>query len=288
MTIEDGQGFQKGLRIIAQANILLSCVMLGYFRPRLSTPLFEFPLLATLHLFVLGGILPLLMERWCPFSRTFRLAVLFFLSGTAVLVAGFLLYPRSPLPLEGGLLVSSGLLLVLLSIPRESPSFLSWVFFWIASLLGISLGGVLARPVVDPIPFSAISVHAILGAGLGLYALCWIGRSFGRSLFREGALLLATALGLFLVLRHTLVDRTMVVFSLGALGILLAEIRWAGRILALVLAGGVSAAGIAGLLLPGTWVSDLAAVFVLGGLAGLLPTVSRRSPRRRNAEVRKP
>jgi len=276
LTIEEGWGFRRGLRIIALVNIFLSCVLLAYFRPRLSTPLLEFPLLAILHLFVLGGILPLLMERWCEFSRTFRLGVLFSQSGTAVLVAGFLLYPRSPLPLEGGLLVSSGLLFVLLALPRGSRSFLSWVFLWIASLLGLSLGGVLARPVIDPIPFSTISVHAILGAGLGLYALSWLGNRSGRSPFCDAAILLATVLGLFLVLRHTLVDRTMVIFSLGALGILLGEVKGLGRVLAVVLSGGISAAGLTGLLLPGTWVSDLAAVFVLGGLVGFVMPVSRR------------
>ncbi len=280
LTISEISLLLRGVRVYSFANILLSALLALAFRPRLSTPLFEFPLLALLHLLVLGGILPLLMLRWIPFSLPLRLGLGFTQVGTVVLVVGFLLHPRSGLPMEGGILVSAGILLALLSLPWSHRSLRFWFILWISSAFGVFLGGVLARPTVDPIPFSAIAVHAILGGGLGLFALGWLA-SEGKKRFPvwEIVSLGLLVLGVGELLRTTLVDSRMAFLAGGALLVLLEGVDPRGRIVAIVLAGGCLFGERMGWLLPGEWISALAGSFVLGGLAGVvLATKLRRPP----------
>jgi len=260
----------QGVRIYSLINILLAAVMALLEHPRLSTPLFEFPLLAILHLLVLGGVLPLLMIRWFEFSLHLRLGLAFTQAGAAVLVVGFLLHPRSALPMEGGVLVAAGILLAMLSLPWTHRSFRFWFFFWSSAVFGVFLGGVLARPVVDPIPFSAIAVHALLGGGLGLFSLGWLRREGPRYPLWEAASLLLMIVGVGLVLQTTLLNRVMIFLVAGAFAILLEGVSFRGRILAIVLSGMCVLGGIRGWFLPGEWISALAGSFVLGGLAGLI------------------
>jgi hypothetical protein len=272
----------QGVRIYSLINILLSALMAIFEHPRLSTPLFEFPLLAILHLLVLGGILPLLMVRWFDFSLQLRLGMAFSQAGAAVLVVGFLLHPRSALPMEGGLLVAAGILLSMLSLPWSHRSFRFWFFLWSSAVLGVFLGGVLARPVVDPIPFSAIAVHALLGGGLGLFSLGWLRREGPRYPLWEVASLLLMIVGVGLVLQTTLLNRTLIYLVAGASLILLEGVSLRGRILATVLSGGCVLGAIQGWFLPGEWISALAGSFVLGGLVGILGG-SRPRPSRPSA-----
>ncbi|MGC8528634.1 MAG: hypothetical protein ACP5OP_00330 [Leptospirillia bacterium] len=270
MTISGAPLFLLGVRIYSLINILLSAVMALFEHPRLSTPLFEFPLLAILHLLILGGILPLLMIRWFEFSLQLRMGLAFSQVGAAVLIVGFFLHPRSALPMEGGLLVAAGILISMLSLHWTHRSFRFWFFLWSSAVFGVFLGGVLARPAVDPIPFSAIVVHAMLGSGLGLFSLGWLRREGPRYPLWEGASLLFMAVGVGLVLRTTLLNRMMVFLVAGAFVVLLEGVSFRGRILAVVLSG-VCVLGATGeWFLPGEWISALAGSFVLGGLAGLL------------------
>ena len=112
MTIEGRNGFRLFLRLFALGNGLFALFLFALTRPRLATPLFEFPLLASLHALVLGALLPLLLGTLSRDTPLFRVACLFVCAGEMVLVTGFLSLPRSPLPMEGGLLVSAGLDLI--------------------------------------------------------------------------------------------------------------------------------------------------------------------------------
>ena len=270
MTILEGSLFLRGVRIYSLVNILLSAALAFFSHPRLSTPLFEFSLLGILHLFVLGGVLPLLMIRWFSVSALLRMGLAFTQVGAWVLVAGFFIHPRSALPLEGGILVSAGILLGILSLSWRDRAFRFWVFLWVSAVFGVFLGGVLARPTVDPIPFSAIAIHAMLGAGLGLFALGWTVARKKRHRWWEGGSMVLLALGIGEALQTTLISRMLAFLAVGALVVLLEGVGGKGRFLAIFLTGACLEGAWSGWLLPGEWISALAGSLVLGGLAGIL------------------
>ena len=176
MTIAGTNGRRLFLRFFALGNALFSGILFAVTRPPLSTPLFEFPLLAALHALVVGTLIPLLLDRFRQDSPFFRVSGLFIATGDLVLITGFLLHPRSALPEEGGMMVTAGILMAGVTLFSGSWRFLYWTALCGAATLGILLGGVLARPAVDPIPFSMIAAHGVLGP----VSDCFRSSGFGR------------------------------------------------------------------------------------------------------------
>jgi len=265
LTIAATNGYRLFLRFFALGNLLFSGILFALTRPSLSTPLFEFPLLAVLHSLVVGTLIPLLLVRFGRDSSLFRMSALFVATGDLVLIAGFLLHPRSALPEEGGLMVTAGILMAGVMLVSGSWRFLYWIFLSAAAVMGILLGGVLARPTVDPIPFSMIAAHGVLGAGLGLFPLFWlrmqetIARKIPVLFFSGGIFLL-----LALVLQNTLVSGSMAIFVGGALLLAGAGIEREGQLLGLFCLSAVLVLRFSDVLLPGE-VLSLLGVLLLGG-----------------------
>ena len=276
MTIEGRNGFRLFLRLFALGNGLFALFLFALTRPRLATPLFEFPLLASLHALVLGALLPLLLGTLSRDTPLFRVACLFVCAGEMVLVTGFLSLPRSPLPMEGGLLVSAGLVLGAFLLRPGRWSFLYWMALGASALLGVLLGGVLFRPTIDPIPFSMLAAHGLLGAGLGLYPLFWL-RKDRDARPKSLVILLAggTVILLELVLKHTLISAgtmgmlALVVFLMAGLGL-----DRDGRLLGILCVGVAAFMGLSGKLLPGEALSLLGVLLLGGSIAGFFRTSS--------------
>ncbi len=269
MTIAGSNGYRFFLRLFALVNALFAGILFALTRPPLSTPLFEFPLLASLHAVVLGTLVPLLLARFSDDSPFFRVSILFIAVGDLVLVTGFLLHPRSLIPQEGGLMVTAGLLIGGVTLLPGSWRFLYWSFLCVAAGLGILLGGVLARPAIDPIPFSMIAVHGLLGAGLGLFPLFWL-RTEGVIVRKSPVYFLAGGIILLilLVLQNTLVTGTMGVLSAGALLLSGAGVDRKGLLIALLCILVVGLLRLSGTLLPGEGFSLLGILLLGGCLAG--------------------
>ena len=265
MTIAGTNGYRLFLRFFALGNTLFAGILFAMTRPSLSTPLFEFSLLAALHALVVGTLVPLLLDRFRRDSPFFRVSGLFIATGDLVLITGFLLHPRSALPEEGGLMVTAGILMAGVTLFSGSWRFLYWTALCGAATLGVLLGGVLARSAVDPIPFSMIAAHGVLGAGLGLFPLFWL-RTEDR-IARKLPVLLFTAvllLLLILILQNTLISGSMAVFAGGALLLAGAGVGREGRLLGLLCLSVVGVLRISGVLLPGEWLSFLG-ILLLGG-----------------------
>ncbi len=251
----------------ASLNLLFALILYVETRPSLSTPLFEFPLLAILHSIVLGTLLPLLLDRFYTDGRAFRIGAYFVLVGEAVIVVGFVIHPRSPLPSQGGLMVATGLLLIVYLLRSKEWQWVYWIFLAGSSVMGVMLGTVLFRPYIDPIPFSMIAVHGLLGMALGLFPLFWIGgkgRGVGHP-FRVILVLTILALMVF-ILRQTLI--TPAIWPLVTLMALLsgAGISSWGKVLGLLCVTITAIMASAGELLPGEWIS-LLGVLLMGGCA---------------------
>lgn len=271
MTIAGRKGFRLFLLLFSLGNILFAVLLYALTRPSLSTPLFEFPLLASLHALVLGTLLPLLLDGLYRDSPLFRVASLFVCTGELVLVSGFLTLPRSELPYDGGMMVTTGLLLAAFLLKPGSWRFLYWMALGGSAGLGILLGEVLSRPTIDPIPFSMIAAHGLLGAGLGLYPLFWVRKDQEiRAKLPVIALVGAVLIFLTLVLKETLIRGSMGALFVGMAILAASGLGREGRLFGLLCVGGAVILWFSGRFLPGEGMSLLGLLLLGGCLVGLL------------------
>ena len=236
--------------------------------PSLSTPLFEFPLLASIHAIVLGSLLPLLFDRYYRPCIPFRLGGMFVCAGEMVLVTGFLLHPRSSLCADGGLMVMAGLLLAGVTFRVSTSVFLYWLSLLMSSAMGYVLGTILMRPVIDPIPFSMIAAHALIGAGSGLFPLFWIESGEARGNLLSYVMAGFVGVSLFFVLEKTVITNTMEVLASSILALGLSGVSWNGRVLIFVFAIFSGIIIWSGRLYPGQWISVWGILLIFGAYAG--------------------
>ncbi len=270
MTIAGRKGFRLFLLLFSLGNGLFAILLYVLTRPSLSTPLFEFPLLASLHALVLGTLLPLLLDRIYRDSSLFRVASLYVCMGELVLVSGFLTLPRSELPYDGGIMVTTGLLLAAFLLRPGSWRFLYWMALGGSAGLGILLGEVLSRPTIDPIPFSMIAAHGLLGAGLGLYPLFWVreDRSI-RAKLPVITLVGAVLIFLTLVLKETLIRGSMGALFIGIVILAAIGLGKEGRLFGLLFVGTAAFLWFSGSFLPGEGISLLGLLLLGGCFVGL-------------------
>jgi hypothetical protein len=263
-------GFRLFLLLFSLGNGLFATLLYVLTRPSLSTPLFEFPLLASLHALVLGTLLPLLLDRIYRDSSLFRVASLYVCMGELVLVSGFLTLPRSALPYDGGIMVTTGLLLAAFLLRPGSWRFLYWMALGGSAGLGILLGEVLSRPTIDPIPFSMIAAHGLLGAGLGLYPLFWVreDRSI-RAKLPVITLVGAVLIFLTLVLKETLIRGSMGALFIGIVILAAIGLGKEGRLFGLLFVGTAAFLWFSGSFLPGEGISLLGLLLLGGCFVGL-------------------
>jgi len=221
--------------------------------PSFATPLFEYPLLAALHALVLGSLLPLLLDRYYRPSSAYRLGGMFVVVGELVLVTGFLIHPRSILPADGGLMVFFGVLMASVNRGIRTYFFLYWTGLLLSAAMGVVLGDVLLRPVIDPIPFSMIAVHGLLGAGLGFYPLFWI-RSPTAEWPRWFVLLVFVSTGLLFFV----IEKSLITFLMIPLSLIVAVLGGLGM-------SGKGRSGVA-ILLIAAFVASVSGVFLSGQL----------------------
>lgn len=165
-------------------------------------------------------------------------------------------------------MVVSGLLIAAPTFRVRTFHFLYWTGLLISASMGYFLGGVLMRPVIDPIPFSLIAVHGLLGAGLGLYPLFWMG-SDTKGGFIRASLVAAVSAGLLVwVLGQPLLTSSMEVFSLSILILGGLGQGWPGRLLLVSVIMVTIVLVLSGLLLPGQWISVLGILLIAGCYAG--------------------
>lgn len=256
--------FRLFLRAFATANAIFAVLLFALKHPSLSTPLYEFSLLAALHALVLGSLLPLLFDRFYIESRVLRVASLFVCTGEIVIVLGFMIHPRSPLPSEGGVLVATGIILAISLLRGTTGSSIYWIALAGSSVMGIVLGQVLVRPFIDPIPFSLMSVHGLLGMALGLFPLFWKREEAGKRVWKSRTLVLFLFFSLMLVLRHHLLTWMIIplllcILVLSALGI----VGW-GKFWGLASIFPAGVLSFFGGLLPGEALSMMG-IILLGG-----------------------
>ena len=265
MTIAGRKGFRLFLLLFSLGNGLLATLLYVLTRPSLSTPLFEFSLLASLHALVLGTLIPLLLDRLYRDSPLFRVASLYVCMGELVLVSGFLTLPRSELPYDGGIMVTTGLLLAAFLLRPGSWRFLYWMALGGSAGLGILLGEVLSRPTIDPIPFSMIAAHGLLGAELGLYPLFWIREDRAiRAKLPVIAFVGAVLIFLILVLKETLIRGSMGALFVGVTILAATGLGREGRLFGLLFVGAAAILWFSGSFLPGEGIS-LLGLLLLGG-----------------------
>lgn len=278
MTTWHDRGYRLFLHIFATVNGIVAIGFLLRSRPALTTPLFEYPLLASLHAIVLGSLLPLLFARLYRETPAFRLGTLFVMGGGLVVVTGFLLHPRSALPEEGGVMVLTGVVLVWASTITWSLSGLYWTGLLLSSGMGVFLGKTLARPVIDPIPFSTIAVHGFTGAGLGLFPLFWMKKGEGENVQTLVLFVLVFAAMLW-VLDVRLVHRSMLLFLAAVILAGFAGIGRSGRWTLFAMFSVVMAGGFEADLLPGEWISLGGMLLLAGCYAGYFLNSGRRADR---------
>ena len=270
MTIAGRKGFRLFLLLFSLGNGLFAILLYVLTRPSLSTPLFEFPLLASLHALVLGTLLPLLLDGLYRDSPLFRMASLYVCMGELVLVSGFLTLPRSELPYDGGIMVTTGLLLAAFLLRPGSWRFLYWMALGGSAGLGILLGEVLSRPTIDPIPFSMIAAHGLLGAGLGLYPLFWVRKDRAiRAKLPVIVLVGSVLIFLTLVLKETLIRGSMGALFIGIVILAATGLGREGRLFGLLFVGTAAILWFSGSFLPGEGISLLGLLLLGGCFVGL-------------------
>jgi hypothetical protein len=165
-------------------------------------------------------------------------------------------------------MVMAGLLLAGATFRVTTYAFLYWLALLMASAMGYVLGSILMRPVIDPIPFSMIAAHALMGAGLGLFPLFWIESSETRgTLF---SYVMAGFVGgcLYFVLEKTIITNSLEALASSILALGVSGITWNGRVLIFVfviLSGSVAWSGI---FYPGQWISVWGILLIFGSYAG--------------------
>jgi len=270
LTIAGRKGFRLFLLLFSLGNGLFAILLYVLTRPSLSTPLFEFSLLASLHALILGTLLPLLLDGLYRDSPLFRVASLYVCTGELVLVSGFLTLPRSELPYDGGIMVTTGLLLAAFLLRPDSWRFLYWMALGGSAGLGILLGEVLSRPTIDPIPFSMIAAHGLLGAGLGLYPLFWVrGDRLIRAKLPVITLVGAVLIFLTLVLKETLIRGSMGALFIGIVILAATGLGREGRLFGLLFVGTAAILWFSGSFPPGEGISLLGLLLLGGCFVGL-------------------
>jgi hypothetical protein len=138
--------------------------------PTFDTPLFHFPFLAFVHALSLLVLLPYLAFEPLLKRGTGRIGATLCLSGGLTLVLGFLFIPRSLSSAQAGLMMTLGFLLLFKKYRVFREGLFTPVFYALilTGITGTILGLTLARQAIDPIPFSGIEIHVLLGLAFAL------------------------------------------------------------------------------------------------------------------------
>ncbi len=188
--------------------------------PTFDTPLFHFPFLAFIHALALLVLLPYLGFEPLFKSITGRIGAALCLSGGLTLVLGFLFIPRSLVSAQAGLMTTLGFLL-LFNVHRTNQGALFKPVFYALILTGITgtmLGLTLARQAIDPIPFSGIEIHVLLGLAFTMTAFLRIRTSLPDTPWHgASALLFGSALVLLFSLELTRKSGILTALSLALL-----------------------------------------------------------------------
>lgn len=157
---------------------LVAAISILLLQPKLELPLMHYPLLMLLHMLLIGVVLIPILNNLSLHGPFEKIAWAFITSGYVILILGFLTAPRTALIKDAGLFITTGITLFLLEYLKRPFSVLFWPSLALIEtcLLGYILGNNLNRVSVDPIPFSAISTHAIAGLFLALTPLTFIAR----------------------------------------------------------------------------------------------------------------
>lgn len=147
-------------------------------RPKLELPLMHYQILMLLHALLLGVVLIPLLKHFSPHGPFEKIAWTFIISGILILLLGFLIAPRTTLIKDGGLFITTGVILTIFSYTKSPLSVIFWPSIALIEtcFLGYKLGNSLNRVSVDPIPFSALSAHATTGLFLALTPMIFLSR----------------------------------------------------------------------------------------------------------------
>lgn len=147
-------------------------------QPKLELPLMHYQLLMLLHSLLLGVVLVPLLKDLSPAGSFEKISWTFINAGIVVLLLGFLIAPRTALIKNGGFFITTGVILSVLNHLRSPSSLIFWPSIALIEtcLLGDQLGNSLNRISVDPIPFSALSAHAVTGLFLALTPMIFLSR----------------------------------------------------------------------------------------------------------------
>ena len=171
--------------------------------PTFDTPLFHFPFLAFIHALALMVLLPYLTFEPLFKSGTGRIGAALCLSGGLTLILGFLFIPRSLVSAQAGLMTTLGFFLLFRNYRTLQGTLFKPVFYALilTGITGTILGLTLARQAIDPIPFSGIEIHVLLGLAFTMTAFLRTRTPRSGTLWHKGsALLFGSALVLLFAL----------------------------------------------------------------------------------------
>jgi len=156
-------------------------------QPKIELPLMHYQLLMILHSILLGAVLIPLLQQFSRHVFFQKISWTLIISGLFIILIGFLVVPRTAMIKDGGLFITTGIILSLAPHLIHPLTVLFWPSIALIEtcLLGYKLGGSLDRISVDPIPFSILSTHAATGLFLALPPMIFLSRLKGEKENRQ-------------------------------------------------------------------------------------------------------